>query len=805
LDSRANALRAAIRDAANASIKTLAASPIDTSAVAISLPSNRDKLSAVNVARFPLLLALLGVLILIPSRAGATPIDDAVAKARKYLYDTQQKDGSWETDPAPDKSAKLYGTLPLRTMWGGRTAIATYALLATGEKPNDERIVRAVAWLKDHGESAGSYVLCFRMLIWQSLPQTPEVRKLVNQDAKLLAPTITKDGLAAYYGARPDLPPLGEKGDLSNSQIVTLGLWAASYCELETKKDYWLKTDKTWRSMQLADGSWDYAPGAKPPFIYAITAAGLATLYITQEMGDDRAETNGNPIDPHTEKARSWLAKNFNEYMTLPPHYGRLVYGLYVLERAGVAGGYKYLGDRDWFQEGCAWLLKNQKPDGSWSERIGSTNLEPENAVVDTGLALLFFAHGRAPFAINKLEYATQKNGKPELRWNQRPRDVANVVRWVGRSQERTYNWQIIDLSRSQQDLAEAPVLYISGDRTLSFSDAEIAKLRTFVEDGGLIVGNADAGAAAFTQGFRALGTRLFPQMEFRPLPDSHPIFKGQQFPAAKWKRKPRFEGLSNGVRELMLLIPNDDFSRAYQTRAWDQSAEPFQAMANILLYATDKQPPLSRDALAELAVAPPKAASPMRVAVLKYQGIWNPEPAAWRQMDLHLRRTDQRGVDASIVELGQGKLDNTIPLAHLSGTTAFTLDDKQLAELKAYLDKGGTLLIDAAGGAAPFNTSARAMLDKLYPGTAVKPIGADDPLYAGITPRWRPYAALLNVPQTPISVMLIGDRRAVYFSDNDLSAALAGIRHDGIVGYDIETTRKLVGNLLSQVASKPQ
>ena len=48
--------------------------------------------------------------------------------------------------------------------------------------------------------------------------------------------------------------------------------------------------------------------------------------------------------------------------------------------------------------------------------------------------------------------------------------------------------------------------------------------------------------------------------------------------------------GLSNGVRELMLLIPKDDVGKSWQTRADRTKAEHFELAANIFLYAVDKQ-----------------------------------------------------------------------------------------------------------------------------------------------------------------------------------------------------------------------
>ena len=80
------------------------------------------------------------------------------------------------------------------------------------------------------------------------------------------------------------------------------------------------------------------------------------------------------------------------------------------------------------------------------------------------------------------------------------------------------------------------PILYISGSEALNFSDDEIEKLREFVEEGGMILGNADCGSEAFSKSFVNLGRKLFPKYEFRELPPTHIIFTDEQFKATKWK-----------------------------------------------------------------------------------------------------------------------------------------------------------------------------------------------------------------------------------------------------------------------------
>ena len=55
-----------------------------------------------------------------------------------------------------------------------------------------------------------------------------------------------------------------------------------------------------------------------------------------------------------------------------------------------------------------------------------------EGPLIDTAFATLFLVRGRAPVAINKLDYTGDENA--QCHGNQCPRDVANLVRWTGRA-----------------------------------------------------------------------------------------------------------------------------------------------------------------------------------------------------------------------------------------------------------------------------------------------------------------------------------------------------------------------------------
>ena len=435
----------------------------------------------------------------------------------------------------------------------------------------------------------------------------------------------------------------------------------------EIEKRYWDGFDTIWRAHQFPDGGWQYdgtpeKPSKDHKVTASMTAAGVATLFITQDYArpDVGLNCSGNVVNENIEKGLAWMGKNFNQVNDLYTWYG--------VERIGVASGYKYFGTIDWFAEGADKVLKRQKTDGSFDGGfVGGT------AIPSTAYALLFLARGRAPVMMNKLDY-TKADGKP-VKWNQRPRDVANLARWTTENMEADLNWQIVNLQVSIDDLHDAPILYMAGNEQIDLSEPDIVKLREFAEDGGMILANADCDNAGFASSFQKLGSKLFPRYEFRELPAEHPIFSNELF--KKFKAQPRLEGISNGVRELMLLIPNGDPSKWWQTHASTSRADSFQLGTDIFLYAVDKKG-LHNKGVTYLVHPNPKV-KPVRtvkLARLEMPGNWDPEPGGWRRMAAILHN-DPYKVDLKVetVKLDEGKLAD-FKLAHLTGTAPFKLSD---------------------------------------------------------------------------------------------------------------------------------
>jgi hypothetical protein len=754
-----------------------------------------------------------GIILAAPVRA-ATPqeVDAAIQKGKTFLRSQQKADGSWEPTGPP---------APRNDQQGGNTAMATYALLAAGDSPQDEHIKKAVAWLMK-ADITGIYALGMRCQVWPFLKRTPDVRAAVIRDANALIKSADRAGRWGYTIR-------GGNEHNSPTQYGVLGLWACDRAGFEVPTTFWRRSEKSWFDCQAKDGAWGYrstrpnmeknAPTA------SMTLAGLASLFIAQDYvhANDGIRCIGNITNPHIELGLKWLGDHFD------PNWSD-GYVLYGIERTGVASGYKYFGNHDWYALGAETLVRMQRDDGSWPYSFATETNMP---VPGTSFALFFLTRGRAPVAMNKLQYsftpapkgATKPAGKDTAakdataHWNQRPRDVANVVRWMGTELERDLNWQVVNLSADATDLLDAPLLYMSGDQELRLSDAEKQKLKSYVEQGGIILGQADCAKPEFASSFKALGNELFPAYEFRMLPSNHFVFT-EQFPASKWKGKIEVEGLSNGSRELMLLIPQEDVGKSWQLQLAGTKEHHFQLLSNVFLYAVDRAD--MRYKGETYVITPDESVSPRRtikLARIKYAGNWDPEPGGWRRMAAYLLNNFALRLDVKVEKLGgEGVNPVHVPgslsgydVAHLTGTDALKLSDEARQELRRFVQTGGTLLVDAAGGNTKVADAAEQVLSEI-----VKPLAPDAAVQ--ISRPAKPESAVYMLPASKLTeadyrrfartqlgntraprlrIITIKNRPAVFFSKEDLSTGLVGQSVDGIYGYDPKTATQLAANVI--------
>ena len=593
----------------------------------------------------------------------------------------------------------------------------------------------------------------------------------------------------------------GPRLDHSVSQYGILGLWA---CEqtgaIEVGADRWRMIEAAWREQQSAEGGWDYGPVTDDTA--TMTIAGVASLFIIGDYlhADEGVGCLGNGFDPWIDKGLAWINKHYDRN-------GPNGYAMYGIERIGAASGYKHFSDRDWYLDLGKRVLNAQADDGSFfcSEYPGSQTVD------STCFGLLFLSRGRAPVMMNKLDYhqLAVPGVVPEpANWNERPRDMANLAAFCGRQAETFLQWQIVSFQAAPEDLHDAPVLYLSGNLELRLSAEQAQKLKAFVEEGGMVLGNADCGRDTFAKSFEGLGRALFGR-RFRDIPADHPIFTHEQFPAVGWRKRPTLRGLSNGVRELMVLIPDSDPARYWQdARALKPHSDMFELGADIYQYAVDRQLWNKEDSFI---VVPNPGASPsqsIKVARLSVGQNWDPEPGGWRRLEALLHNEDNVQLEVFPARPGQGAMTSA-KIAHLTGTGDFQLDQAAALEIKRFVQNGGTLVVDAAGGSSAFATAAERELKKLFGQAAqaafARPLQPDNPVYRLEahpidTFTYRAWARLHSVgalKEPRVCGIQIGNRIGVYYSREDISAALVGQPVDGINGYSPQTGTAIMRNIL--------
>jgi len=709
---------------------------------------------------------------LIAAPAGAWPgagdVGRAIEKGRAFLLSSIDDDGAVRDEPAVDD---------LR--YGERTAAAVYALISAGVDPSEKTLARAIAFL-NKANLKTTIGVSFRACAMAQIADETVAIPLLRKDVDWLRGACDEQG---GYGMLSGAD--GEQvSDNLNTQMAMMALAAAAGRGIQLPQDFWRKVERYWVSQQQGDGGWAYrmreARGARS--YGSMTAGALASLLICRDYVQREEILAGRPTgqDKHISAGTKWLVDNFSVTENPGIGHNRLYQYLLSIKRFALAGGRKYIGGRNWYDEGARELLIRQNDDGSWG-------YYPQ-VIMESSLALMFLGQGGQPILMNKLQYAG--------RWNARPRDAANLVHWMSLNFESKGSWQVVDPQSDLADLHDAPLLYISGAGPFEMSDEQVEKLRTYVLQGGTILSESAANNGDFTLDMQKLSRRLFPDFPLKRLDDNHQLYTAYFRPEVR----PGLLAVDNGVRLLLVHSPRE-LSLALQL-AEDGSRPWFELVTNIHFFSTDKagmRDRTSRDSWGQVGDFEPTVT--IRAARIRFDGNWNPEPLAMRRLELHLARLHQAKLVVQEVEIAALHAPSH-HVAVMTGTGPFELDDVQREALAEYLRLGGRLVVDSAGGGNEFSECVRKYILPLCDRTG--PVSPDHSVYSlpvkieSVAFR-RAYAqALGDKSREPrlIGGQLNG-RLAVVFSPEDITGALVGEGGFNIRGYNHDSAVRLMTNLL--------
>ncbi len=692
--------------------------------------------------------------------ADANAASAALAAGVKYLCSTLGPDGRCRGEFDPN-----------HRQFGAKTAWCAHALLSAGCGPQEPALKRSLEWLQAadlRSVQAVSMRLCAMAAVHE-----PQAQQRVKADAAWLLEACDSKGGYGYQSlARADSPD----ADNFHTQLAVMALDIAAG-GAAVPSEHWRLVAAHLAAQQQEDGGWNFAKrdGVRKSY-GSVTAGALAALYICAAHGAD---------DPAASKAAdaalAYLTKRFTSEIN--PGVGDNEYydWLTCLARAARLAGARYIGRSDWYDQFVGQLVARQSAQGRWGF---------DDGVIETSQAVVLLARGRGTSPFSKLRYVGG--------WNARSADMANLARWLGGNYERPVDWQIVDANMPPECWLDSPVLYISGSGRFQPPDALAQRLRDYVLRGGLIVSEAAGNNGEFTQDIQRLYERLFKDWPLRPLGDDHAIFKS---PVATRPRAGLL-GVSNGVRLLAIHSPAD-ISTSLQGGPGAGRAE-FELLGNVHAYATDGEPLLlTMPRWPAAAAKEPNAVA--AVARVKYEGNWDPEPAAWPRLAALLA---ERRVRLDVAAVPAEQLDaNRWPLAAMTGTEAVTLSVQQAAAMKEYIAHGGTLVIDAAGGAQDFAKSVQQRLLPLMT-EAAWPLEAKHMILAGVTkPLYRrEYAVALGQGAADHRLIagMHGGRLAIIFSRDDLTAGALGCCAKDIHGYSPAAAATILSNIILQCGLVP-
>ncbi len=686
------------------------------------------------------------------------------------------------------------GQLPAYTIpdaLPGADALCVYALLHGGNAVNDPRLAITSPIVKNLLDRLKAFDITGNHATYShsirasalSLFDRPEDRSVLQHDFSWLV-SAAREGAYGYI-----MPAKGEvltdsSWDNSNSQYGMLGVWAGTQAGLTASDDYWNNIEQHWIKVQAKGGGWNYV--ANDNSLLPMTVAGITSLSVALEqqtiIGGKGASSAKPQVVGAIQRALDWLGAD-DQLLQPTAHTGYTIYGI---ERAALATGFKTFGSHDWYREWAALLMHEQAKDGSW----GGT----DGAEIETAFRLLFLARGRHPLFINKLRFAGE--------WNNRPRDASKLADFGSHQLEQQFAWGVADLSRNWSEWMDCPLLFISTDTPPDLSADDAFKLRQYTDAGGIIFVHRELDSPDMDGFVDKLTQQAFSDYQWKTLPPDHPLYSlVYPLPAAD---RPPLKGLSNGQRLLVVYCPTD-ITKSWVAQRGKTLNSQCRLGVNLAVYAAGLDG--FRRRLATSYVPPPdfSPSGIIPVARITYSGAWDPEPGAW----LRFPRWFQTETSLGITPVPTTMHDlnpMTAPVAVLTGNAAVDFEKMDLPALRHYVDTGGILLIDSAGGSKDFIKSVREhLLPKAFPEAQTAALPASHPILAGgdsctdplPKPRLRRYASEQLKGTIPALDYLTVGKGTVIISDLDITTGLLDTNTWGITGYTPTYCQSLVKNIV--------
>ena len=429
------------------------------------------------------------------------------------------------------------------------------------------------------------------------------------------------------------------------------------------------------------------------------------------------------------------------------------------------------------------------------------------------------------PALIAKIRYGkpvwkTTEDGRrfSYLDWQSDTTDLYHIINTASSKLGVKYRSIEVDLADFSFSPSEVPILYISGHYKFNFSDEQLEKLRWYLRDGGTLVGDACCGAQPFTEAFKELTQKLFPQRPLRQLPPDHPVYQSfYQITSFAYQEpnKPAYNGAPNiygihlGCRLAVILAPYDvSCGFAQHEHPWGFRVKAVNAQqfgVNMTTYCLANYE-LGRFLSAEKNYFQTGEATREEFVFgqVIHGGDWDPHPSGNMNLLKFVGANSTLEVQFKRANVDLRKTDAfQYPLLYMTGHDDFVLLDEEVAALRSYLRNGGILLADACCGRKAFDQAFRRELARVLPKHELEGIPPSHPLfslqakigkvsYSGIVRQNQPE---LNVPL--LEGVTLGGVLSVIYSSYGLGTQWDGMERPFAKCYSSEDALRIGMNAI--------
>lgn len=110
--------------------------------------------------------------------------------------------------------------------------------------------------------------------------------------------------------------------------------------------------------------------------------------------------------------------------------------------------------------------------------------------------------------------------------WDPTPHALPSLMKHIqaNTTLDVQFKREVIDLASVY--VSKHPVLYMTGLRDFKLKDNQVARLRSYLANGGVLIADAAAGRAAFDEAFRREIKRVLPGAQLKDLPAASPVYQ---------------------------------------------------------------------------------------------------------------------------------------------------------------------------------------------------------------------------------------------------------------------------------------